>query len=134
MGQHQLEITKPAVLVVNNSYARRKMHQSVEHYYHELAGLRTGRASPTLLDGIMVAINGDKMNLPYVATVVMKGTRTLAVTVYDRDSTAAVSTAIRASPLDLQVREEGGQLIVPIPEYAIKSDTVLNMMLIHTSL
>lgn len=110
----------------------RKMHQSVEHYYHELAGLRTGRASPTLLDGIMVDIHGDKMNLPHVATVVMKGTRTLAVTVYDRDNTSAVSTAIRASPLELQVREEGGQLIVPVPEYAILIMTLVICFLVSS--
>lgn len=94
----------------------RKMVQKLEHCYHELAGLRTGRASPTLLDGILVDVNGEKMNLKHLATVVMKGTRTLAVTVYDRDTTQAVASAIKVSPLDLQVREEGGQLIVPIPE------------------
>ena len=92
------------------------MVQSLEHCYHELAGLRTGRASPILLDGIVVDVHGDKMNLKHVATVVMKGTRTLAVTVYDRDTTQAVASAIRVSPLDLQVREEEGQLIVPVPE------------------
>jgi ribosome recycling factor len=90
----------------------------MEHYFHELAGLRTGRASPTLLDGILVDVNGDKINLPHLATVVMKGSRTLAVTVYDRDTTQAVAAAIRVPPLELQVREEGGQLIVPIPECA----------------
>jgi ribosome recycling factor len=94
------------------------MVQSLEHYFHELAGLRTGRVSPTLLDGIMVDVHGDKTNLSHLATVVMKGTRSLAVTVYDRDTTQAVAAAIRASPLELQAREEGGQLIVPIPECA----------------
>jgi ribosome recycling factor len=102
----------------------RKMVQSLEHLFHELAGLRTGRASPTLLDGILVDVNGDKINLPHLATVVMKGIRSLAVTVYDRDTTQAVAAAIRVSPLELQVREEGGQLIVPIPECALRDTGV----------
>lgn len=97
------------------------MVQSLEHYFHELAGLRTGRVTPSLLDGILVDINGDKINLPHLATVVMKGTRTLAVTVYDRDTTQAVAAAIRISPLELQPREEGGQLLVPLPECALKA-------------
>jgi ribosome recycling factor len=98
--------------------SRRSMHKALEHCYHELAGVRTGRVSPTLLDGVMVNVHGDKVSLAHLATVVMKGTRTLGVTVYDRDSTPQVLAAIRDSPLQLQPREEGGQVIVPIPESA----------------
>lgn len=90
---------------------------AVEHFYHELSGLRTGRASPTLLDSIMVDFHGERTNLSHVATVVLKGTRTLSVTVYDRLMAPEVLAAIRDSPLQLQPREEGGQILVPVPEY-----------------
>lgn len=106
--------------------------QSLEHYFHELAGLRTGRASPTLLDSVLVNLDGDKINLPHLATVVMKGTRTLAVTVYDRDTTQAVAAAIRDSQLQLQVKEEGGQLIVPIPECGPTPRDALCMLVVFS--
>lgn len=94
----------------------RGMDRTLEHYYHELAGVRTGRVSPVLLDGIMVDLHGDRVNLKHLATVVLKGGRTLSLTVYDRDMTGNVVAAIRDSPLQLEPREEGGQVIVPIPE------------------
>lgn len=94
------------------------MDLAVEHFYHELSGVRTGRASPSLLDSVMVDFHGEKTNLSHVATVVLKSTRTLSVTVYDKAMAPEVLAAIRESPLQLHPREEGGQILVPVPECA----------------
>eukprot|EP00892_Ulva_mutabilis_P008201 jgi/Ulvmu1/5753/UM025_0007.1 len=95
---------------------RAKMELAVEHFYHELSGVRTGRASPTLLDSVMVDFHGERTNLSHFATVVLKRARMLAVTIYDKDMAPEVLAAIRESPLQLQPREEGGEILVPVPE------------------
>ena len=93
----------------------RKMDGAVEHLYHELTAVRTGRASAALLDSLQVDAYGEKQPLLNVATVLAKGPRTLQVTVFDNDATAAVMEAVRASPLQLEPRLESGDIIVPVP-------------------
>lgn len=94
----------------------RKMEHAIEHFYHELSGVRTGRASPTLLDSVMVDSHGERTNLSHVATVVLKSTHMLSITVYDKAIAPGVLAAIRKSPLQLQPREEGGEVLVPVPQ------------------
>jgi ribosome recycling factor len=95
------------------------MAQAVEHLRHELAGVRTGRASPTLLDGLTVhGPHGDASPLSHVATVVLRGARTLVVTPHDPASAPAILSVLRAGALDLNARQEGPDIIVPVPECA----------------
>lgn len=74
----------------------------------------------------MVDFHGEKTNLSHVATVVLKSTRTLSVTVYDKVMAPQVLAAIRQSPLQLQPRDEGGQILVPVPEYAPLDFTLIS--------
>ena len=60
------------------------MEQAVEHLYHEMTGVRSGRASPALLENIQVDLNSERTQLSHLGTVVARGPHTLAVTVYDR--------------------------------------------------
>jgi ribosome recycling factor len=94
------------------------MQQAVERCHHELTAVRTGRASPGLLDSVTVDAYGDKASLQHVATATMRGPRTIGVTVFDKGLTASVVEAIRASPLQLTPRQEGGDILVPVPECA----------------
>jgi hypothetical protein len=127
--RHSRRLRKPAMQLLNKLHththtqshrrvACRKMDHVVEHLYHELTAVRTGRASPALLDSVNVDAFGDKQNLSHVATIIMRGPRTLVVTVYDHDTTASVLEAIRSSPLQLSPRLEGGEIIVNVPECA----------------
>ena len=93
-----------------------RMTKSVGALKDELAGLRTGRASPSLLEPIQVDAYGGKMPLNQVATVTVPEPRLLNVQVWDRGLAGAVEKAIRSSGLGLNPAAEGAVIRVPLPE------------------
>lgn len=93
-----------------------RMSKSIAALREEFAGLRTGRASASLLDPIMVQAYGSSMPLNQVATVSVPEPRLLSVQVWDRGQAAAVEKAIRESGLGLNPASEGAVIRVPIPE------------------
>ena len=94
----------------------RRMDGALEALRREFAGLRTGRASPSLLDPIMVEAYGASMPLSQVGTVGVPEPRLLTVTVWDRGTVKAVEKAIRDSGLGLNPASEGQTVRVPVPE------------------
>lgn len=95
---------------------KRRMHQAFEVFKSELAGLRTGRASASLLEPLTIEAYGQRMPMNQVATVSVPEPRMLSVQVWDRGMVAAVDKAIRESNLGLNPIVEGATLRVPIPE------------------
>lgn len=95
---------------------RSRMTKSIESMKSDLSGLRTGRASASLLDPIMVDAYGSAMPLNQVATVSVPEPRMLSVQVWDRSMAAAVDKAIRESNLGLNPISEGTMIRVPLPE------------------
>lgn len=93
-----------------------RMSKSVEQLRTELSGLRTGRATASLLDPVMVDAYGSKMPLNQVATVTVPEPRMLSVQVWDRGQSAVVEKAIRESGLGLNPMSEGAVIRIPIPE------------------
>jgi ribosome recycling factor len=93
-----------------------RMHKSVVSLKDELAGLRTGRASPSLLEPVTVEAYGGRMPLNQVATVTVPEPRLLSVQVWDRSLAQAVEKAIRNSGLGLNPAAEGQVIRVPLPE------------------
>jgi len=83
---------------------------------HELGGLRTGRASATLLDPVQVEAYGSHMPLNQLATVSVPEPRMITVQVWDRSMVHAVEKAISASNLGLSPSTEGQLLRLRIPE------------------
>lgn len=95
---------------------RRRMDGSVSNLRTELASLRSGRASSSMLEPVQVDAYGAKMPLQQVATVSVPEPRMISVQVWDRSMTAAVEKAIRESSLGLNPITEGQMLRIPIPE------------------
>jgi ribosome recycling factor len=95
---------------------KRRMHGAVEVLKHEFGGLRTGRASMTLLEPIHVDAYGASMPLNQVATVSVPEPRLLSVQVWDRGLVIAVEKAIRASNLGLNPQTEGQVIRLRMPE------------------
>ena len=95
---------------------RSRMNKSIDSMKGDLAGLRTGRASASLLDPIMVDAYGSPMPLNQVATVSVPEPRMLSVQVWDRSMAGAVEKAIRESSLGLNPMGEGAIVRVPLPE------------------
>jgi ribosome recycling factor len=94
----------------------KRMHGAVEVLRREFAGLRTGRASASLLEPITVPAYGGEMPLNQVGTVSVPDPRMLSVQVWDKSLVKAVERAIRNSGLGLNPAVEGQLLRVPIPE------------------
>ncbi|MEQ9811378.1 MAG: ribosome recycling factor [Azospirillaceae bacterium] len=94
----------------------RRMHGAVETLKSEFGGLRTGRASPNLLEPVMVDAYGTQMPLNQVGTVGVPEPRMLSVQVWDGSLVKAVEKAIRDSGLGLNPMTDGGSVRVPIPE------------------
>lgn len=92
------------------------MHGALEALRHEFAGLRTGRASASLLDPITVEVYGTQMPLNQVGTVSVPEPRMLTVQVWDKANVTAVEKAIRVSDLGLNPMVDGTLVRIPIPE------------------
>ena len=94
----------------------RRMHGAVSVLKTELSGLRTGRASPNLLDPVMVSAYGQQMPINQVASINVPEPRMLSVQVWDKGLASAVDRAIRDANLGLNPIMEGQLLRIPIPE------------------
>lgn len=92
----------------------------------EFGGLRTGRASASLLDPIMVNAYGSKMPINQVATVSVPEARMIMVSVWDKSLVAATDKAIRESDLGLNPVVDGTTLRLPIPELNQERRTALS--------
>jgi ribosome recycling factor len=95
---------------------RRRMEGSFEALRKEFSGLRTGRASASLLDPVTVEAYGNAMPLNQLATVSVPEPRMISVTVWDRAMAKAVDKAIREAGLGLNPQTEGAVIRVPIPD------------------
>ena len=94
----------------------RRMKGAVEALRKELGGLRTGRASLSLLEPIVVQAYETEMPLNQVATINIPEPRLLSVQVWDKTQVKAVEKAIRSSDLGLNPIVDGQSLRIPIPE------------------
>jgi len=93
-----------------------RMKKSIAAMQEEFGGLRTGRASPSLLEPVMVEAYGSKMPISQVATVSAADARMLTVQVWDKSMTQAVEKGIRESHLGLNPASEGTLIRVALPE------------------
>lgn len=103
----------------------KRMDGAVEVLRKELQGLRTGRASASLLDPITVEVYGADMPLNQVATINVPEPRMLSVQVWDRNNAKAVEKAIRSAGLGLNPAAEGTLIRVPLPELTQERRTEL---------
>jgi len=94
----------------------RRMDGAVEVLRKEFAGLRTGRASASLLEPIVVDAYGSAMPIPQVGTISVPEPRLLTVQVWDQSLVQAVENAIRDADLGLNPMSEGQLVRVPIPD------------------
>ncbi len=91
------------------------MNKALEALDGRLCKIRTGRAQPALLDGIMVDYYGSPTSLRQVAQVNVEDARTLKLSVFDRNAIKAVEKAIQQSELGLNPVVAGVEIRVPLP-------------------
>lgn len=92
-----------------------RMEKCVEAFKNQINKVRTGRASPGLLDGIVVEYYGAPTPLRQLASVTVEDARTLKINVFDRSLGPAVEKAIMASDLGLNPSSAGSDIRVPLP-------------------
>ena len=95
---------------------QRRMEGAINAFKHDLASLRTGRASANLLDPIQVQAYGAPMPINQVATVTVPEPRMISVSVWDKQLVGAVDRAIRESNLGFNPIVDGTTLRIPLPE------------------
>lgn len=95
---------------------KRRMDGAIDALQNEFVGLRTGRASTSMLDPVQVDVYGSKMPLNQVGNVSVPEARLLVVSVWDAGNVKAVEKAIRDAGLGLNPQPDGNNIRVPIPE------------------
>lgn len=93
-----------------------RMQSAVAAFRKELAGLRTGRASSGLVEGVMVESYGNKMPLNQLANINVPEPKLISIQVWDKSQIAAVEKAIRDSGLGLNPVVDGQNIRIPIPD------------------
>ena len=94
----------------------RRMNGAIATLKQEFAGLRTGRANPSLLDPVMVEAYGSPMPITQVGTVSAPEPRLITVQVWDKGLAKAVDKAVRDAGLGLNPQLDGQLLRIPLPE------------------
>ena len=95
--------------------ARTAMDKDVEHTKKEFSNIRSGKASPNMLDSVKVEMYGQQMAMNQCATVSAPEPRVLIVTPFDKGQIKAVEKAIRESGLGLDPAIQGAMIRVPLP-------------------
>lgn len=96
--------------------ARERMAKSVEAIRHEFGSVRTGRASPALLDRITVDYYGTATPLKQLATITAPEARLLSIQPYDKSSIKSIERAILESDIGLTPSNDGNLIRLGIPE------------------
>src|SRR6056297_679981 len=91
------------------------MQKSLEALGHNFNKIRTGRAHPSLLDGIRAEYYGAETPLNQLANINVEDARTLAVTAFDKSMTPAIEKAIMKSDLGLNPSSAGDVIRIPMP-------------------
>src|SRR2546422_5211629 len=93
----------------------KRMKTAVDHLQHEFAGVRTGRASATILDGVHVDAYGSKMPLNQLAGLSIPEPTLIVAQPFDPSQLGAIEKAIRASGLGLNPANDGKVVRIPLP-------------------
>jgi ribosome recycling factor len=96
--------------------ARERMGKSVESIKGEMASIRTGRASPHLLDRIVVEHYGTEMPLNQMANIATTDARLLTVTPYDKSAINAIEKAIMDADIGMTPNNDGNVVRLQVPE------------------
>jgi ribosome recycling factor len=95
---------------------KRRMHAAIEVLKKEFGGLRTGRASASLLDNVMVSAYGSPMPINQVSTISVPEARLITIQVWDKGMLREVEKAILESGLGLNPQVDGTLIRLPLPD------------------
>src|SRR4051812_23374337 len=94
---------------------KKQAGEKVDWLSQELLGVRTGRASPTLLDGVSIEVYGSRMKLNQVANITVEDARTLYLSPWDREHVKPIEKAITLADLGISVGSDDKGIRVSFP-------------------
>lgn len=97
------------------SETKQRMEKSIDNLKKEFSRIRTGRATPTLLEGIPIDYYGSPMPINQVATVSVPEARMLVIQPWEKSMCGTIEKAIQASDLGLNPQNDGNIIRLPIP-------------------
>src|SRR5579862_1745507 len=100
---------------MSSQEAKTKMQAAVDHFKSELKNLRSNRANPGILDGVMVEVYGANMRIKELANVTVPESRQLLISPFDPKSAGAIAKGIEKANLNLQPIVEGHIIRINIP-------------------
>jgi ribosome recycling factor len=89
--------------------------KAIEHFLHELSGVRTGRANPALLNSVTVESYGSKMALEHVASVTVSDAKTLVISPWDKGTIPAIEKGIQMANLGFNPSSDGVVVRITLP-------------------
>ena len=95
---------------------RASMEKGIDAAKREFSSVRSGKASPSMLDTVKVEMYGQTMTLNQVASIAAPEPRTILVTPFDKTQAKAIEKGIRESDLGLETSSQGGVIRVPLPQ------------------
>ena len=101
---------------INKDDLVKRMDGAINSFSGDLVGLRTGRASTNMVDGILVDAYGQKMPIDQVGSISVPEARMISIQVWDKGLVVAVEKAIHESGLGLNPQTDGELIRIPIPE------------------
>ncbi|PIR96634.1 MAG: ribosome recycling factor [Candidatus Doudnabacteria bacterium CG10_big_fil_rev_8_21_14_0_10_42_18] len=100
--------------IIDNHKA--EFEKAVEHFVHELSGVRTGRANPAFLNTVMVESYGQLMPIGHMASITVSDATTLAISPWDKGQLGAIEKAIQQANLGLNPSNDGNIIRISLPK------------------
>jgi len=93
-----------------------RMQKALDHALHEFSSIHTGKASPTMVEGVMVDAYGSSMRIKDCAAITTPDARLIQIQPWDKGLTKAIEKAIQQANLGLNPSVDGQVIRVPLPE------------------
>ncbi len=94
---------------------KENFEKAIEHFLHELSGVRTGRANPALLNTVLVESYGAKMPIEHVASISVSDARTLVISPWDKGQLQAIEKGIQQANLGFNPSNDGVVIRIILP-------------------
>ena len=94
---------------------RENFKKALEHFAHELSGVRTGRANPALLNSVLVESYGTKMPLEHVASITASDAKTLTISPWDKSQIGVIEKGIQMANLGFNPSNDGNVIRITLP-------------------
>jgi len=107
------------------SHAKELLKETSDWFAHELLSIRTGRASPSILDGVRVESYGSQTPLQHVGSVSVSDPRSLLITPWDKSQIKAIEAALQAANLGLGISSDSSGIRVTFPVLTSETRTTL---------